>query len=237
MKKILYFLLLIPFIASAGEGPVTNTPLMYKVYFIQLGFSKTSNQSDCVYIFRSPNGNSGTAVDIASVNAGAAITSLAANNGTLSTGTYTHICGVVKNGFDVIGSTSIGCTNADIASGDKINVAFGGHTYLKDATAALASTTCTVSISDTPAPLTIPTVGEDIRTPEGVTMTTDTITFIKQLPASFTIPAGGAAPTFSLAFDVTNTLEMVSTPVTSDNTLPVVAVFIQPPMPSVTAGS
>lgn len=237
MKKIIFLVILaFSLMAFAGPGdPSVNTPLMYKVYFKKLGFSTTSSKSDCVYIFDS---SSGTGLDIASVNAGTEVGRLAANGGsTLPAGTYTHICGLVKNGFDVIGSTAIGCTNAAVAAEGKINIEFGGHVYLRDATAGLASTTCSVSSADTPTRVEIPTVGEDIHTPEGVTMTSTEIEFVKQLPSSFTVPAGSTAPTFNLSFNVTNTLEMVALPASFGSNVTKVAVFIQPPMPSVTTGS
>lgn len=232
MKKIIFFVIMAFSLTVFADGESSkNTPLVYKVYFKKLGFSKTSNKADCTYIFSS---TSGTALNLASVGIGAAVGSLMANAGTLSAGTYTHICGVVKNGFDIVGSTTAGCTDAATAAGDPVTIAFGGHTYVAGATAALPSP-CSVSSSDTPVSIKAPTVGEDIHVPEGVTMTTDEVEFIKQLPSSFTI-TGGTAPTFSLAFDVTNTLEMVTVPTAGSNTAQV-AVFIQPPMPSVTAGS
>jgi len=219
--------------ADDPGAPARNTPLVYKVYFKKLGFSTTSNKNDCVYIFNSAEG---TGLDLASVNIGAAVGTLAANAGTLPAGTYTHICGLVKNGFDIVGRTSIGCTDPAYVN-PPVTIAFGGHTYVSGATGGKASTTCTVSSSDTPVSVKAPTSGEDIHVPEGVVMTADQVEFIKQLPNSFTITSGGAAPTFSLSFDVTNTLEMVSVPPPTGSNLSQVAVFIQPPMPSVTAGS
>jgi hypothetical protein len=155
-----------------------------------------------------------------------------ANSTPLPANTYTHICGEVKNGFEIVGKTSLGCTSAS-KNGQTVNVEdpFNpGHYYVKNANVIDPSTTCEVTVLDDPEIVYAPTEGENMVIPAGVTMTSTLVSFIQILPASFTIQANGAPPTFALSFDVKDTMQTMTTPDPTKD-----ALFVQPPRPSVSA--
>lgn len=256
MKKIIFFVIItfsltafaglektvignhLTFAAGPGE-PVIGTPLVYKVHIIRLGFSKTSSKDDCVYPFVAPDQTSGVAFDLASVQAGAAVGSLANNATVLPAGTYTHICGKVQNGFEVVGSTSIGCTDSSISSRDTVDIANPqqpGHYFVQGASKVVYNPGCEVHATDTPQEMKIPTVGDDMHVPDGVTMTAEYIEFFEELSSSFTIVGGSGQPVINLAFDVSNTVQMLRTVFTGSSN-EYIALFMQPPRPTVTIGS